>query len=241
MASSREEIVISLKDEFSQAAKGINSAISGIKVGIAGIVGSEVIRGISESVKAFADAEQRITQLGFGLKAADQFSKENLSDYREFAEQIKRTTSFTDEQVISVERLLLQYGIYGEELKKTINVAADFATAQGIDIEAATKIFLRSLESGGSGLSRYGVRVDESKVKTQGLSAILDAAGEKFKGFAEASAGTTAGKIKKLTDAFDDLQKAVGGAAVNLGAATFLEKLANFIQPKTATDAELLA
>ena len=211
MGSSREEIVISLKDEFSAAAKNINQAVSGIKVGIAGFAGNQIVQGIASSIKAFADAEKRTVQLGFALKSVGLSSKQTLDDYKNFADQIKRTTFFTDEQVISVERLLTQYGVYGEQMKRTIKIAADLATTTGGDLESSVKLLLRALENGGAGLSRLGFKISDTEIRAHGLDGILERLEKQLKGISEAAGNTTAAKIDQLEKAFDDLKKSAGG------------------------------
>ena len=224
MASSREEVVVTLKDEFSKAAQNINSSVTALKAGFAAFAGSELVKGLSSSVVAFADAEKRTIQLGFALKSMGKFSQDTLNDYKSFAEQMKRTTEFTDEQFISVERLLVQYGIYGEQMKRTVKASADLATAQGIDLESAVKILLRALEGGTAGLSKMGIKVSDLELRTKGLNGILDVVEKKVGGFSEAAANSTSGGLKAFTDMIDDLQKSLGEIIAGSGAfKTFVE------------------
>lgn len=215
MANITENVVLKLVDEFSATAKRVNSSMSilqktaGLLAGGAGLFA--VTKVLKDSFSAYAESEKVSTQLSQALKTMGITSKAVQHDYELFAKQLQRTSSFTDEQVVSVERLLTQSGLYGDQLKRTTQAVVDFAEANGVEVEQAARLFGRAANGSKEALSRYGVQVSDAEYKTKGLNAVLEASEARFKGFAEAAQNTSEGRIQQFKKSVGDLQESLGG------------------------------
>lgn len=210
-----EEIVIRAVDQFSATAKQIEGTTKSLSAAFSAMAGAAALGGVTLAVKkcveAYAEQEKVQTQLAFSLRAVGVTAKSVMTNYLEFSKSLQANSMFQEEQIVQVETLFTQYGLYGDQLKRATKASIDFATATGIDLQSAAMLFAKASEGSTGALSRYGLKVDEAKLRTQGFNYILDLTEQKFKDFGAAAMETTAGRMKKFGDAWDDLTKSVGG------------------------------
>lgn len=210
-----EEVIIRLNDQFSTAAKKVEGSVKSLSSGFSALAGAAALGGVTIAVKkaveAFAEQEKVSAQLNFALRSVGVTAKSVTTDYLNFAKEMSRASMFQDEQITQTETLLTQYGLYGDELKRTTKAAIDFATATGTDLHSATMLFAKASEGSTAALSRYGIKVSDAELTTKGFAAVLDASEAKFRGFGQAALDTTAGAMNQFTKGIEDAQKAVGG------------------------------
>jgi hypothetical protein len=129
------------------------------------------------------------------------------------ADEMQRTTNFSNEMVESAAAVGLQMSLTGEQIERLIPVAADLATTTGRSLEYTLNRIVYSARQGGTGLERYGIALSDVEKETlkaanqqERLALIAEMVGQRVGGQAEAMADP----MVMLRNATDDLTKAFG-------------------------------
>src|SRR5581483_4503498 len=103
-----------------------------------------------------------------------------------------------------------------EQMKAALRAATDLASCLGIDLRTATMLVAKAFAGNTATLSRYGLVIDETKLKTEGATAVLEAISQQFGGQAAAAADTFSGRLAQLNNAWNDFQEVVGQILVDV-------------------------
>ena len=224
-----------VKESTSEMNKGFNTLGNSLEDIGKKILGAFAVQQIiqfgKESVMAFAEAELNAKKLQTAVGVNGGLAK----DYEELlsiSQKLQKTTIFSDDSIQNASVAALQFGLTTEQVKKLLPVITDFASATGQDLQTALSSVLRGAEGSARGLKLYGIQIDATKNKTEILAQIVEQLNGKFKGQAEIVAGTTAGQIKVLGNAFDELKESVGSALVPIGKFISESLLINFDRKK---------
>ena len=106
--------------DFEKISRNLSKAILAVGVAVSSVKILQFITGeIKASVNAFQEAEDATNRFGIALASLGKFSATAVSDFREFAREIQRTTRFTDEAVTAAGALIAQIGrLSGQELRE---------------------------------------------------------------------------------------------------------------------------
>lgn len=170
---------------------------------------------IQGSIESFANAEAAQTKLVAALKAQGTATPEVIKQQSDLAAQFQRTTVYADDLLMEMQGLLVQVGnVMPNQMQSALKAATDLASGLGIDLRTATMLVGKAFEGETGTLKRYGIVIDETKLKTEGVTAVLDAIQQKFGGQAQAEVATYAGQIKQLANNWDDLKERIGAIVV---------------------------
>jgi phage-related minor tail protein len=103
----------------------------------------------------------------------------------------------------------------------------DIAAAKGVSLEAVTKAMSRASMGNVGALARLGVQTKDNQGKTLAYEQVLRNAAATMGGAATTAANTTAGKMQRLSIAFQETKEAIGARllpVVNQLSTWFLEK-----------------
>jgi hypothetical protein len=174
--------------------------------------------------------------------AADQESKRRL------AEQIKRTTGATDEQIASVEKLIdkqeIASAVSGDELRvalanlvrttgdvqfaqEQLNLALDISAATGKDLAGVSEGLGKAFQGNIGALTKLGVPLDQSVIKSKNLSEVIKTLSTQFGGAAAEQADTFSGRLKILEMSLGKVVEGIGYALLPIA-----ERLVAFFQTK---------
>ena len=159
---------------------------------------------ITSSVSDFRKAEQAHNTLAHA-------AKEMTGVYDELADSLSKKLAVDDDEIRSIETLLVQYGVAAEQIEKTTVAIVDFSIASGKDATSAARTLLSAVESGSDGIAKLGVQFDATGDKGKDLELAVDGINKKFGGTAEANANTLVGRSTAAGIAFDNSKKALGG------------------------------
>lgn len=172
------------------------------------------------SVKAANTQLQAEARLLTALKNREDVQQRLINQ----AAEIQKRTTYGDEAIIEQQAYLAALGLTEEQITATIEAAVQLSAALGIELESAT----RNLAKTYSGLAG---ELGESIPALRELTAEQLKAGEainyvnrEYKGFAETTAETGAGKLTQLKNKIGDLAEKLGTALMPL-----LEKLVDWI------------
>jgi hypothetical protein len=226
-------IPIQLVDQMSAGLRDIEGKLGGFGRALSSI-GSMI--GASFSARAviefgkqlfisFAESERAVAKFEAALRAAGTAADVSTEAITKLASETQSYTTFNDEATLSAAAMLESLAALNqEELEKAIPITQDFAAAMGMDLESAATLVAKALEGNAAMLSRYGIKIDEAKMKIDPFNAVMDALNQKFHGMAQALGETTLGKLEILKNQFDDL-KEKGGALIAEFAAPFISLL----------------
>ncbi len=182
-----------------------------------------------------------------GVKAAI----EDAAAQQKLALTLKNVTGATEAQIAATEDYItktsLAFGVTDDELRPSIErlaratgdlekaqklqtVAIDVAAGSGKSLEAVTNAMAKAAEGNTSALTRLGIGLTASQLKTMSLDEVTAKLANTFEGQAAAKADTFAGKMTRLQIAFDEGKETVG--AFILDAITpLVETIVNRVVP----------
>jgi len=166
---------------------------------------------VADSVKAYAEAESAQKKLTTALQAQGTSTPAIIAQYGDLATQFQHTTAFSDDLITSMEGLLVQVGnVMPNAMQAALKASTDLAAGLGIDLETATTIVAKAAAGHTETLGRYGIKVDQAKLASEGFSAVLEAINRQFGGQAAAQLDTYAGRVENLKNQWNNLQEVFG-------------------------------
>lgn len=188
-------------------------------------------RVFGDYLRETVEAEYAAMRLNTVLKSTGGVSGMTRESLDDLAKSLRAVTGFSDNSIKSAQGLLLQFTNIGRTIfPRATEAALDMATALGTDASTAARQIGRALQDpirGVQSLSEAGVQFTEAQkemiagmvragagAKAQEL--ILQQLEERFGGTARAAQNTLGGALSDLSNAWKELLKVVGPAAVTL-------------------------
>ena len=211
--------------------KGFKNAAQEIrKVGIAaGLMGAAVIAAAVKVAKAAGDQEAAEKTLAAAMKQAGTYTEAALKHSIEYASALQSMTRYGDEAILSVQKMLTNFGIEGEMLDKLTKATLDLAAAKGMDLVAASDLVAKSVGSTTNALTRYGISVTGAAGSTGRAQEAVENITKLFGGAAKAEAETYLGRIDQMTNQWGDLQEKIGAVVIPI-----IERLMDWIRKAIA-------
>ena len=174
--------------------------------------------------------------------AQDEMSQKKLAD------QMRRTTQATDEQIAAAEKhissLMMQTGVADDALRpalaalvratgdaqfaqENLTLALDISAATGKDLESVSLALGKAFNGQMTALTRLGIPLDQSAVKAKNLTEIVGALQSQFGGAAADAADTFSGRLRILRTSIGEAVEGIGYALLPLA-----ERLVAFLQAK---------
>jgi hypothetical protein len=205
----------SLFKSFKQSGKGvkdffgdIQSVFLPITAAVAGVV--TTFQGLSLAIEQAAADAKLTRQIEASLRATDEASQEAVTSVLEFADAIKETTGLSDDLAKETYITAKSFGVTSEEAKKLTKAAIDLAAATGVDVETAVRQLGGTLDGSIGKVGNLGAEfrnLTEAQLKS---GAAVDLVAQKFGGSAAKELDTFSGASNQLTNAWEDLLKAIG-------------------------------
>lgn len=184
--------------------------------------------------------------VGAAAFKAVQAAAEDQESQRKLAEQLRRTTGATDEQIASVEKLIaaqeIAVGVTDTELRgamsnlvrstgdaafaqEQLTLALDISAATGKDLNSVSEALGKAFLGNVGALTRLGVPLDQNVIKSKNLTEVVKTLNQQFSGAAAASADTFSGRMRILQISFENVVEGIGYALLPMA-----ERLVAFIQ-----------
>lgn len=216
------------------SSKDAQSGISGLGIslgGLAGVIGGltagvSVFGFLKGSLDAFAESQDTVAQLNAVLTSTGGIAGQTTESAIALAKSLQQTTTYSDEQVLSAENMLLTFrNVRGQAFAPATKAVLDMATAMHTDATQAALQLGKALNDPVTGMNmlhRVGVTFNDTQkeqvanfVKTgqaaKAQAVILDELNAEFGGSAAAQAATYGGRMKQLANNFNELQETIGG------------------------------
>ncbi len=181
------------------------STIRDVKIAVDGVI--QVVGGLVRSMNGLLDASlgqrQAVTlaSIAFGDAAVEMGN---------FASSMQSVTNFEDDQLLSLMSKLSQtFKLNKDEIQQLVPVLLDFTEANkatGMSVESAFDLMGRALNGHTEMLGRYGIELDDTRLKSEGVSYLVEKLGEDYGGTATALADLRL----QNANAWGDIQETVG-------------------------------
>ena len=203
--------------------------------------------------KAAVPAAAALGALTVALGDAVKGAIEDAAAQEKLADQIRRTTGATDEQIqanenwISTQGKLL--GITDEELRPALSglvratgditkaqelasAAMDISTAKGLSLETVTKALEKAYGGNMTALAKLSPELRDMIKDGASLDEVMQEMSKTFGGAASSAAETTAGKFARMKIAFDETKESIGASLMPAVEAVlpYLQGLATWAQ-----------
>lgn len=204
------------KKELSGTSKAINSTVESLKSLVPVISAAFAVQSViafgKASLNAFIEAE-RGEKL---LMNAINNNKEAFDRLTASAKKYQATTIYDDDTIIAAQTFLATQGRTEEQINKVISAATNLSAVTGESLQSSVEKLDATYEGS---IGRLGKMDSRFKTLTQTQlenGAAVDLVAEKYKGFAEAELETTAGKLKRLENAWGEVKETIGAGIVDL-------------------------
>ena len=187
------------------------ATIRDVKIAVDGVL--QVVGGLVRSMNSLLDASlgQRqamtLASIAFGEAAGEMGN---------FASSMQSVTNFEDDKLLSLMSKLSQtFKLNKDEIQQLVPVLLDFTEANkatGMSVESAFDLMGRALNGHTEMLGRYGIELDDTRLKTEGVSYLVEKLGEDYGGTAVALADLRL----QNTNAWGDIQETVGDMLTTL-------------------------
>ncbi len=187
-----------------------------------------VIGFMKEAVEAASEQEDAIARLNTALRLQGTFTRELSQRYQHMAEELQRTSRFSDDAILAVQQRLVTIGnVTPVAMGRVTAATLDLAAALKFDLVQASTLVAKASAGETAALSRYGIILDENLPKAQRFEAMLKLIADRMGGSAQADAQTFAGKQQVLANAWGDVMEELGAFITKSSQAIeYMDKLA---------------
>lgn len=229
-------------DHVSKVGSTVASALKVAAVAVVASGAAITAFGVS-SVKAFSESQNLIAQTNAVLASTKGVAGVTAKAVDDLSKALQRQTTYSDEDVRSVENLLLTFTAIGQDIfPQSTKAVLNMATALGEDTKSASIQLGKALQDpilGITALRRVGVNFNDAQKevikglvetghKAEAQQLILKELETEFGNSAEAARHTFGGSLKALKNQFNDIQEVIGGVIAN-SLQPFIQKSADFL------------
>ncbi len=180
--------------------------IRDVKLALDGVIAA--VKGFASGMNALLDANLKQKQ---AMQLAAHEWGEGAKSMSNFATQMQKVTNFGDDDLLPLMSKLSQtFKLNKDEIQQLVPVLLDFTEATkatGMTVESAFDLMGRALNGHTEMLGRYGIELDDTRLKTEGVSYLVEKLAADYGGTAVALADLrTQNQI-----AWGDIQESVGG------------------------------
>ena len=187
------------------------ATIRDVKIAVDGVL--QVVGGLVRSMNGLLDASLGQRQ---AMTLASVAFGEAAGEMGNFASSMQLVTNFEDDQLLSLMSKLSQtFKLNKDEIQQLVPVLLDFTEANkatGMSVESAFDLMGRALNGHTEMLGRYGIELDDTRLKTEGVSYLVEKLGEDYGGTATALADLRL----QNANAWGDIQETVGDMLTTL-------------------------
>lgn len=217
----------------------------GDEAGILGKKVTDMLPSFKTVALAGAAAFGAVAAAAYG---AVQAAAQDEQSQKKLADQLKRTTDATDEQIAAVEqhisKQMMLTGVTDDELRpamanlvramgdvngaqEALVLSQDIAAATGKDLESVSLALGKAFNGNIGALTKLGIPLDESAKKSKNLTELTKSLQQQFGGAAADAADTFSGRLRILQVSLGEAVEGIGYALL-----PFAEMLVSFIQTK---------
>jgi hypothetical protein len=184
-----------------------------------------------DGVKAAIEDEAAQLRLANALKNVTGATQAQISAVEEQILKTSLATGVADDQLRpALQRLATATGSVTKS-QDLLTLALDISAATGKSVESVSNALGKAYEGNTASLTRLGVGLSTTEIRTLGLEGTVKQLAETFGGAATVQANTFEGQIARLKVGFDEAKESVGAALLPT-LQTLLDYFINTVIPK---------
>ena len=197
---------------FGRAAAAIQPYEAGIRTASIAMVGlgAATVAVAGKCVAAIMEQEEATTRLNAAIAATGTVA--DSAGLIKLAEDLQKVTRYSDESIESMQAFLINMGFSGDQVAKMTPRVLDLARATGKDLDTSARMLGMTIQKGTNTMSRMGIVIDDTTLKSGDLDAILAQVDSHVGGMAERMGGSAADSAAILKNQWGELQEAGGKA-----------------------------
>lgn len=190
-------------DEARMKLAGLGSAATQIGGSMA-LAGGAIVGAFAVATNAAMEAEnvQNRLKVVYG---------EGADELVEYAGQLQKVTRFEDDATMEAMALGASFKGLKPHLKEATVAAMDMSEVTGMDLKAAMMLIGKVADGNVGALGRYGIKLDETRLKTEGAAYIAEAISERF-AHAATETDSASKRFAMFKNQVGELAEAIGGA-----------------------------
>lgn len=238
MAANEITIRVVAKDDASPTLTNVRTRVGEMAIGfgtglvaVGALVGGLKVLGgqLTGTITSFMESEKVTAQLNAVLKSTHGVAGVTAGEVERLSSTLQGLTGTSDEELTRAQALMLTFTAIGKDIfPQATEAALNLSTAFGQDLQSSTIQVAKALQdpiAGVTALRRVGVTLtDQQEVsiktfmalgeveKAQGV--ILAELETQVGGAARAFGETTSGKLKRFSEAIDNMKERIGEAIV---------------------------
>ena len=200
-----------VEKQTNRAVAGMSKSFKKLGGAIAGAFAAyKVVDFVRSSLDAYAKQERAERELADAMKHRGVYTQRAFEHLKDYAAALQKASTFGDEEIMVVQRMLTQFGAEGQMLDKLTMATIDLATAKKMDLTAAADLVAKAVGSSTNALSRYGIVVEGAAGSTERAASLVKNTEKIFGGSAKAALNTYEGAMKQISMAWGDMMEKLG-------------------------------
>ena len=176
----------------------------------AGVAILAIVAASKKFIDAAGEQQKQQVTLAAAMQQAGTFTEQAFRHNLEYAKSLQTMTTFGDEAILGVQKMLTNFGVEGEMMDKLTKATLDLAAAKGMDLKSAADLVAKSVGSSTNALTRYGIEVKGAVGSTERMDTAVKNITKLFGGAAAAEADTFSGRLKQLQNIGGDVVETLG-------------------------------
>lgn len=209
-----------VNEEFGKLSESSTNAFAKITNGIKLLTEAFLVEKVIELAREFSaewiKSARGLAQLDAALKSTKQSSAEYAEELEAQRKAISATTGAEEDQIVAMQRHLVQYKASQDQIKELTELSLDLAASQGIDGVTASNLIARAL--GGQQVQLRGVRleIDQALPKYEQVNQMVHQLANQVGGQARAAFLAAAPEITRFNNALKETEKGLGNVATGI-------------------------
>lgn len=194
------------------------SAVTAIAGGfvLAKELGSRIANAFSGAIDEALKAEEAVRQLNNAMRVSGEFSDFASKRMLDYADSLAKTTTFSDDQVVSSLALAKSFGLTNSEARKLVEAATELASFTGQDLNSAVQTLSATYSGHVRALQKQFPELKKFTEEQLAAGAAVDFFAKKLDGSAKNALNSSAGQIAQAKKEIEDFEKAVGKVALRV-------------------------
>jgi hypothetical protein len=207
-----------LKKGLGEANKSVESSADkiadfGKKAALAFVaVGTAATAFAVQAVKNAAQDEAAQRKLEETIRASTKATEAQTKAVANYIDETSIAVGITDDELRPAFSRLVRSTNDVEEAQKLLNLALDITAATGKPLEAVTNALGKAYDGNLTSLSRLGLGIDQSILKTKDFDLVYQNLAGTFGNFAENEAQSTEAQFRRIQIAVDEAKESIGAA-----------------------------
>jgi hypothetical protein len=207
-----------LKKGLGEANKSVESSADkiadfGKKAALAFVaVGTAATAFAVQAVKNAAQDEAAQRKLEETIRASTKATEAQTKAVANYIDETSIAVGITDDELRPAFSRLVRSTNDVEEAQKLLNLALDITAATGKPLEAVTNALGKAYDGNLTSLSRLGLGIDQSILKTKDFDLVYQNLAGTFGSFAENEAQSTEAQFRRIQIAVDEAKESIGAA-----------------------------